>query len=371
MPPEQTFPNTWRIIDEGIKTGLHSGGQIYISKAGQIIIDAAFGSRTVGVPMRADDLMPWLSNTKPLTAIAFGQLFENKQLSFNDPVTKWLPEFAAGGKQTITLEHLLTHTSGFREADKIPENLSWEETIQRTCAIPLENDWTPGKTAGYHVSGSWFILAEVLQKIAGILWADYIKQNIFLPLGTRDSFVNLSRAELDTFKDRIAPMFITVGGKSDPHPILNSPEYMQLPRPGSSGRGPIRELAQIYEMLLADGIYDREKILEPSTARLLTKPHRIGMYDRTFRHKIDWSLGLIVNSNQYGAETIPYSFGRHSSPDTFGHGGAQSSSAFADREHQLVIAWAFNGMPGEPRHNRRSRDLNTAIFEDLHLFKTA
>ena len=93
----------------------------------------------------------------------------------------------------------------------------------------------------------------------------------------------------------------------------------------------------------------------------------VGKFDLTFRHTIDWGFGIIVNSNQYGAETLPYSFGRYASPDTFGHGGAQSSSAFADPTHRLVIAWVFNGMPGEGRHNKRSRDLNTAIFEDLGL----
>jgi CubicO group peptidase (beta-lactamase class C family) len=346
---------------------MHSGGQIYVSKAGQIILDTAFGRRERDFPMRPDDLMPWLSNTKPLMAIAFGQLLENQRLSLSDPVAKWIPEFAAGGKGAITIEHLLTHTGGFREADKIPENLSWDETIERICAIPLEKDWIPGQTAGYHVSGSWFILGEVLQRVTGARYADYIKQNVFLPLEMRNSFVNFSREEIDRLKHQIAPMFITTGEKSEPHPTLNSPHQMLLQRPGSSGRGPIRELAKLYEMFLADGTYHRERLLEASTVQLLTRAHRIGLYDRTFRHTMDWGLGVIVNSNQYGADTLPYSFGRQASRDSFGHGGAQSSSAFADRQHQLVVAWAFNGMPGEPRHNRRSRDLNTAIYEDLSL----
>jgi len=367
MTLQRILPKSCRIIEEGMTAGLHSGGQIYISKAGQVLLDTAFGLREPGSPMRTGDLMSWLSNTKPLLTIAFGQLLEKSQVCLSDPIVRWIPEFASGGKEGVTIEHLLTHTGGIRAADKIPENLPWDETIKRICAVPLERDWIPGQTAGYHVSGSWFILAEVLQRIAGASWPDYTKRNILLHLEMRDSFVSFSPEEIEALKDRIAPMFITAGGKSDLHPPLNSPAQMLLPRPGSSGRGPIRELARIYEMFLADGIIQGQRFLESSTVQLLTSRRRVGKFDLTFRHTIDWGFGIIVNSNQYGAETLPYSFGRYASPDTFGHGGAQSSSAFADPTHRLVIAWVFNGMPGEGRHNKRSRDLNTAIFEDLGL----
>ena len=62
-----------------------------------------------------------------------------------------------------------------------------------------------------------------------------------------------------------------------------------------------------------------------------------------------------------------YQPGRHASPETFGHGGAQSSSAFADPKHRLVVACVFNGMPGEARHSDRVRDIFSAIYEDLNM----
>jgi CubicO group peptidase (beta-lactamase class C family) len=89
--------------------------------------------------------------------------------------------------------------------------------------------------------------------------------------------------------------------------------------------------------------------------------------DRTFQHVVDFGLGFLVDSNRYGANTVPYGFGLHCSPRTFGHGGAQSSMGFADPEHGLVVAWAANALIGEPRHNARNRAINTAIYEDLRL----
>jgi CubicO group peptidase (beta-lactamase class C family) len=108
-------------------------------------------------------------------------------------------------------------------------------------------------------------------------------------------------------------------------------------------------------------------VLRWATVELFTSRHRVGMFDQTFQHEIDWGLGFTIDSNRYGAETIPYGFGRHASPSTFGHGGSQSSVAFADPEHGLVVALVCNGRPGEARHNRRARDIHSAIYEDLGL----
>jgi CubicO group peptidase (beta-lactamase class C family) len=89
------------------------------------------------------------------------------------------------------------------------------------------------------------------------------------------------------------------------------------------------------------------------------------LYDQTFGHTLDYGLGFIVNSNRYGAETVPYGYGRYASEETFGHSGAQSSCAFADPKNHLVVAWAANGMPGERAHQQRQRALNDAIYEQL------
>ena len=78
-------------------------------------------------------------------------------------------------------------------------------------------------------------------------------------------------------------------------------------------------------------------------------------------------MGFIVDSSIYGVETVPYGYGRHASPRTFGHGGHQSSSACADPEHNLVVAIAVNGMPGEEVHHRRFLELLTTVYEELGL----
>ena len=95
---------------------------------------------------------------------------------------------------------------------------------------------------------------------------------------------------------------------------------------------------------------------------------RTGLFDHTFKHAMDWSLGFVVNSAIYGAETVPYGYGIHASPRTYGHSGQQTSVAFADPDSDLAVALIVNGMPGPDKHHQRFLHLLNALYEDLQLF---
>jgi CubicO group peptidase (beta-lactamase class C family) len=95
------------------------------------------------------------------------------------------------------------------------------------------------------------------------------------------------------------------------------------------------------------------------------------MMDATFKHVLDWGLGFIINSARYGAETVPYGYGHHASPRTFGHSGYRSSVAFGDPERGLAVALVFNGTPSNERHEVRVRSVLDAVYEDLKIVVTA
>jgi CubicO group peptidase (beta-lactamase class C family) len=352
------------ILVAGIGQGLHLGAQLYVEHRGSII-DFACGEGRPGVPMRTDSIMQWFSSGKPLTAICVAQLYERHDLLLEDEVTRFVPEFAANGKESITIWHLLTHTAGIR-ADQMPRHIAWEEAIRLICEAPLEPGWIPGRSAGYSTEASWFILAEIVQRITAVPFPEYIRREFFEPLGMGDSWMSLPRAQFEAYGDRIAPMFNTFGGKQSLAPLQDA-AGMEICRPGASVRGPIRELGRFYRMLLNGGELDARRFLESGTIELFRKRHRQGLYDQTFAHTLDYGLGFILNSNRYGAETVPYGYGRFASEETFGHSGAQSSCAFADPANDLVVAWVANGMPGERAHQRRQREVNSAIYEQVGL----
>jgi CubicO group peptidase (beta-lactamase class C family) len=366
-PANEILPRTVALLEEGRRAGLHAGAQVYVSVQGATLAEVALGEARPGCPMETDTLTLWLSSGKPITAVAIAQLAERDRLSFDDSVSRLIPEFGLRGKETITIKQLLTHTAGFRAADKIPETPGWEETIARICDTPLEPEWKPGEKAGYQISSSWFVLGEIVQRLDGRSFDRYVREEIFRPLGMNHSSIGMPVETFREYGDRIGLMYLAERGELNPHPVLNTTEAITACRPASNARGPIRELARFYEALLTAGAgSDRgSSILKPETIRTLTSRHRVGLFDHTFGHTLDWGLGFLLNSNRYGSNSVPYGYGPQASSETFGHSGSQSSCAFADPERGLVVAWICNGQPGEPRHQKRARGINAAIYEDL------
>ena len=346
--------------------GIQIGCQVYVSVDGVPVVDLALGDARPGVAMRPDTLMPWLSAGKPITAAAIAQVWENGALDLDRPVASWIPAFAKAGKAKITVRHLLTHTGGFRTADTLVGTQGWDETIQRICDTPLEPEWIPGETAGYHLGSSWLVLGEIVGRITGQSYGEYVRHHIFEPSGMTDSWLGMPPERYRAYGDRIGQMQVCGPAVCRPHPFLATEAAAMACLPGGGAWGPIRELGRFYESLLGLSPGKREKpLLKTSTIDLFTRRQRVGKFDLTFKHRLDWGLGFIVNSNRYGIETAPYGFGRYASEDSFGHGGAQSSMGFADPQRRLAVAWVCNGMPGERRHQQRNRELNSAIYEDL------
>lgn len=316
--------------------------------------------------MHTNSLTLWFSAGKPITAVAIGQLVERGLLKWDLCVAEVIPEFVRHGKELVTLRHLLTHTAGLRNADAIDNALSWDEQIARICDLPLEGNWIPGQRAGYHVSGTWQLLGEIVRRVSGQPVDEFARANIFLPLGMRDSSLALSVEEVSQYGERIAFVYDTSAGSAQPKQEWNNEDGSTRCRPGGNARGPVRELTRFYDALLHGG----ENILQPDIVRTMTSRQRTEMFDETFQFKMDWGLGFILNSNRDGFQ-MPYGYGRHASRETFGHSGNQSSCAFADPHHKLVVAWVCNGLPGERKHQQRQRAINNAIYEDLGLESSA
>ena len=361
------LPETVRIIEETAEQNLHRGFQLYVSHKGEVISDSGFGEARPGVPMTADTITLWLSAGKPITAVAILQLWESGRLGLDDPVQQHIPEFVGEERAKITIRHLLTHTVGIKQIAHGWAQVNWETIIQRICEAPLLDEWPPGKRAAYQPSLSWFLLGEIIQRVTGREFSDYLRQQIFLPCGMQDSWNGMPYEQFEAYGDRISIMYQREGKELKPLD-WHEAQRCTAPSPGSNCRGPARELGRFYEMLLQGGMGpDGISVLKSSTIELMTRRVRENLFDETLHFIIDFGLGVIINSNRYGADKVPYGYGPYCGEHTFGHGGSQSSIGFADPENELVVVAVANGMAGEPKHQRRSRAINAAIYEDLGL----
>lgn len=382
-------------LQRGVDSGLHPGAQLHVSRHGETVAELALGEARPGVPMAADTLLLWLSSSKPVAAVAIGQLWERGLLGLDDPIAKHVPEFAQNGKERVTVRHALTHTAGFRLPQVGWPAVPWEESIARVCAARLEPRWVPGEKAGYHMASSWFALGEVICRVDGRPFPDYVREEIFLPLAMDDCWIGMPaerhRAYLEA--QRLASLWSTEGPRPRLHPW---DEELHVTRcsPGGNGWGPMRQLARLYEALLAGGALDGRRVLLPQTVEAIAARHRVGMLDHTFRRVMDWGLGVIPNSLPGLRETrdalratedpprtadegappapaddleLPYHYGPYASRRAYGHSGYRSSTAFADPEHDLVVALAVTGTPSDAAHGARFGEVLAAIYEDLGL----
>ena len=366
----QTLPRTVAAIQHQIDAGDQLGTQLCVWLDGRPLVDLAIGEKRPGVKLTTGDLLPWMSAGKPLTAVGIAQLVERSQLRFDNRVAEIIPEFAAGGKEAITIRHVLMHTGGFRLVSNNWSPELWSRIIERICASKIEPGWVPGERAGYHVASGWFILGEIIQRVSGRPFDQYMRNEIFEPLEMSDTWIGMPAEQFQEnggFEGRIAPMYTTEPPPPAARGMVNTEEGCTLFRPGANSRGPIRELARFYQMLLNGGELDGRRVLAAEMVHQLTTRRRCGLMDQTFKRVIDWGMGFIVNSRHYGDDTLPYGFGPYASDDAFGHGGNQSSCGMADPKRKLVLTWVCNGMPGETRHDARVRAINAAVFEDLNL----
>ncbi|MEM9444611.1 MAG: serine hydrolase domain-containing protein [Verrucomicrobiota bacterium] len=358
------------LIRQGIEEGHHIGAQLSVAvgkSSERIEANFSFGEANKGVPMVHDSLCLWMSSSKPIGAVAMAQLWERDLFSLDDEVAKYWPEFGQNGKESITIRQLLTHTGGFRLADQAIHCPNMKEALEQVAAAPKEPRWQSGRKAGYHTSGSWMALGEIVHRLDGRPYQQYVREEIFKPLGMKNCWIGVPEEQINRYGDQMAVMHVTANGKCEPHDKLERSWEISLPKPGSHGRGPARELRLFYDMLIQGGRLGDARILEPTTVEAITAAHRIGMIDHTFRYKIDMGLGFIRQSIHYGELDVAYGFGAYASGRTFGHGGAESSLGFADPDFDLTGVFLFNGMAGDAVHQKRARTLIEAIYKDLEL----
>ncbi len=364
--PVEVPKQTRAAIEQSMQAGLTPGAQVCIRRGGRIVGELAIGEARPGVAMTADTLLPWMSMTKPVVAAAVMQQIERGRLGLEDPVAQHIPEFSAAGKGDITILHLLTHTAGLRKSLHLESGKTWEQIIQEICQAPAEADWPAGRKAGYHVSSSWYLLGEIVRRVDGRMIDAYVRQEIFEPLGMSDCWLAMDVQQQAAYGDRIGLMYKTGTSRIELNAGSGSPQELARIRPGASGRGPARQLSRFFQMLLDGGELEGRRVLSAESVQAMTARQRVGMVDQTFGHVMDWGLGLILNSAEYrDLATLPYNFGPGASRDTFGHGGAQSSIAFADPQQNIVVVIILNGQPGEPKHHQRMTPILAGVWEDI------
>ena len=368
------LPESHRVLESGRHEGLHVGAQLYVSLAGTPIADAAMGLARAGMAMTPDSMMTWLSCSKIATSIALARVWESGAFGLDDPVARHIPEFGARGKQDLRVRDLWTHTAGLLGVEPrlfaVRYQNRFDENLALICAAELDADAAPGRRAGYQTTAVMLVLAELLHRKPGRAFPEYCREELFQPLGMQSSWLGMSESALASCRDRLGETFDTSGAEPRPGSLApDRPHQLTAVMPGGNGRGPMRELARLLELLDGGGEREGVRLLASDTVAALTSRQRHGLYDHTWNAVIDCGLGLTLDSKRHhGGANHLYGYGRYASDRSFGHAGFRTTLAFCDPECSLVVCCSWNGMVADDDvHSRRQHALCEALYRDLGL----
>lgn len=168
------------------------GAVVLVQRGGKTILRKAYGLADLATrqPLTPETPMRLGSVTKQFTAVAVLLLADEGKLALTDDITRFLPDYPTHGKK-ITVEHLLTHTSGIPNYTALPDyparqaqDFTLDGMIARFRDAPLE--FEPGTRFSYSNSG-YFLLGAIVEKVSGQPYAQFLAQRIFIPLGMRDT----------------------------------------------------------------------------------------------------------------------------------------------------------------------------------------
>jgi CubicO group peptidase (beta-lactamase class C family) len=340
------------------------GAVALVAKDGQVAYRRAAGlaDREAERPMREDDVFRLASVTKPFVAAAAMRLVEEGAIALDDPVTRFLPDFRprlpSGEAPTLTIHHLLTHTSGlgygFQEAADGPYHrlgvsdgleqpgLSIEENLRRLAAAPLH--FAPG--AAWRYSLAMDVIGAVIAKASGQSLPDFLSQTVLDPLGARNSgFVAAKDTQLVTAYRDGAPEpprmsdgdevpFLDASIRFAPSRAFDPASY---PSGGAGMNGTAHDVLRLLEAIRSGGA----PILKRETAARMTVAH----VQRADMLEPGWGFG-------YGWAVLvdPQAAATPQSKGTLRWGGVYGHSWFVDPAQALSVValtnTAIEGMAG-------------------------
>lgn len=291
------------------------------------------------------------SVTKAITAGATLLVLQDGLLRLSDPVVDYLPEFGSNGKDAVTVEQLLTHTAGF-PGERFA-HVDWEDpALRRAHFASWKLEWPPGSRFVYHGASSMWVLAELISRVTGSDYREFMRARIFEPLGLHDLFVGLPDAEEHRVADVITvgqPMSEAKRARSPVDaPVIgpeiaaqgNSPESRRAGSPGGGGIATARDIARYYQGLLADAAGRGSGIWRPETLQDAWQIRNPDLVDPMTGQPALRGLGFVI-AGQEGRMWRGFADG--CSPRAFGHMGAGGQISWADPETGLSFAFLTSG----------------------------
>jgi beta-lactamase class C len=280
----------------------------FLVREGNFEFVRAYGQAKIDTPFLI------ASPTKPMTVSAVMWLRERRQLELSDSVARYLPQFKGDGRESVTIKHLLTHTSGL--PDMLPENVEFRrrhaplsEFVARTCTTKLL--FRPGEKVSYQSMGI-LLAATIVEKVSGQPMPAFLAANIFAPLRMSRTSLGLGGRQIsDT-----AQCQVPEEERSDWD--WNSAYWRNLAAPWGGAHSTVHDLATFVEAFVGPG----------------SAPWA----ESTRREMREIQTGVLRPSYGLGWVREPGAFGKTCSPAAFGHYGSTGTVVWHDPDSHVTCA---------------------------------
>jgi CubicO group peptidase (beta-lactamase class C family) len=349
------------------------GAAVAVIVDGRAVVDLWCGwtDAARSTPWRQDTLVNVFSVGKALAGVCVLMLASRGRLDLDARVSKYWPEFAAGGKDEITVRHVLSHQAGLAAiARQLPQEALYDWTAVTDALAEQQPWWTPGSGHGYHVHTFGFLTGELVRRVTGERIGSFVGREVAAELDAELSF-GLARERRARRAEYVFDASLSTGAERALRISVDTRlrERAYLNPPGATGLGTVntaawqdaqlpsanlhtdaRGIARLYAALLgeAPSLVDRDVLRQASTGPpggddlVLGRPSRFG-------------LGFQLSQPERP-------LGPNAS--SFGHFGAGGSLGFADPHAHLAFAYVMN-RGGAQWRDPRNRALIDAVYESL------
>ncbi|WDI00636.1 serine hydrolase [Paenibacillus urinalis] len=280
------FEPMYRYIEQKVQAGAWPSAVLGITDKEHSIDLRSYGMHDHGTNIDSTSTYPVFSITKPMFGLAIMQLWEQGLLHPSQLITELLPEFGEQGKDKLALWHLLTHTSGLDEsymarwaqgkleADGMNHSKIFTSLVSSTLTA------APGTSVSYN-NIAFTVLAEIIERISGMTYEDYLKTHIFDPLGMKDTGFGEPGAD----QSRMAPIgsLEAIAGRMD--------QLMSAKLPFGGLISTADDLMIFAKAMLNETKYAEDKrLLQPLTFRQMVTPQTLHIDEVDSDYGFVWKM---------------------------------------------------------------------------------
>jgi CubicO group peptidase (beta-lactamase class C family) len=352
--------------------GEDDGACVAVTLDGQPVVDLWSGTADVdsASPWQRDTIVNVYSTTKTMSFVCILMLVDRGLVDLDAPVADYWPEFAANGKGSIEVRHLLSHSaglSGWDEPRSADDLYDWERATSLLAAqAPW---WEPGTASGYHAVTQGYLLGEVVRRVDGRSIGRFFAEEVAGPLGA-DFHIGLPASEDARVATLVPPSLGDDGlagqGASDlaRRTFASAPltghepattAWRRAEIPAAGGIGNARAVARVHSAIACGGTVDGVRLMDPKTV------------DRIFETQIegdDLVLGVPIRFGLgFGlpSEAMPIS----PSERACFWGGWGGSLALIDVDERMTVAYAMNRMAAGLVGDVRGGSIVLAAYQAL------